>query len=73
MNEPSQQNIKILSLFVAAACANVEESDILFIVSFAISFFLPRYGHGYELFCVASSPDGSLLASACKVCISSVS
>ncbi|XP_078357797.1 elongator complex protein 2-like isoform X6 [Oculina patagonica] len=24
------------------------------------------YGHGYEIFCVASSPDGSLLASACK-------
>ncbi|XP_073239641.1 elongator complex protein 2-like [Porites lutea] len=24
------------------------------------------YGHGYEIFCVASSPDGKLLASACK-------
>ena len=50
----------------------MEESDIFFIVSFALSIFLPRYGHGYELFSVASSPDGSLLASACKVCISSV-
>ena len=50
-------------------------SDISCIVSFALSiclfvFFLHRYGHGYEIFCVASSPDGSLLASACKVCIS---
>ena len=25
------------------------------------------YGHGNELFTIASSPDGSLLASACKV------
>ncbi|KAJ7377041.1 Elongator subunit elp2 [Desmophyllum pertusum] len=25
-----------------------------------------KYGHGYEIFCVAASPDGSLLASACK-------
>lgn len=24
------------------------------------------YGHGYEVFCMASSPDGTLLASACK-------
>ena len=24
------------------------------------------YGHGYELFCVAASPDGKLVASACK-------
>ncbi|XP_047504367.1 elongator complex protein 2 isoform X1 [Pieris napi] len=24
------------------------------------------YGHGYEVYCVAGSPDGSLLASACK-------
>jgi len=24
------------------------------------------YGHGYELFCVASSPDSNLVASACK-------
>ena len=24
------------------------------------------YGHGYELFCVAASPDGRLVASACK-------
>jgi len=24
------------------------------------------YGHGYEIFCVASTPDGTLLASACK-------
>jgi len=24
------------------------------------------YGHGYEIFCVASTPDGALLASACK-------
>ncbi|XP_032234030.2 elongator complex protein 2 [Nematostella vectensis] len=24
------------------------------------------YGHGYEIFCVASSPDGSLLATSCK-------
>ena len=62
----------VLRLRVAAARANVEESDIFFIVSFALSIFLPRYGHGYELFSVASSPDGSLLASACKVCISSV-
>ena len=37
---------------------------------FVVVFFLHRYGHGYEIFCVASSPDGSLLASACKVCIS---
>ena len=37
---------------------------------FVFFFFLHRYGHGYEIFCVASSPDGSLLASACKVCIS---
>ena len=53
-----------------STCANVEGSSILLIVSFAR--FLHRYGHGYEIFCVASSPDGSLLASACKVCISSV-
>ena len=25
------------------------------------------YGHGYEVFCVASSPDGKYIASACKV------
>lgn len=24
------------------------------------------YGHGYEVFALAASPDGSLLASACK-------
>ena len=30
--------------------------------------FLCRYGHGFEIFCEAASPDGSLLASACKVC-----
>ena len=24
------------------------------------------YGHGYELFCVAASPDSGLVASACK-------
>ena len=64
----------VLRLPVAAARANVEEGDILFIVSFFLffGFFLHRYGHGYEIFCVAASPDGSLLASACKVCISSV-
>lgn len=49
----------------------MEVSDILLIVSFAI-FVLFRYGHGYEIFCVASNPDGSLLASACKVRVSSV-
>ena len=41
-------------------------------ISFTCSLFpfrLYRYGHGYEIFCVASSPDGKLLASACKVCI----
>lgn len=25
------------------------------------------YGHGYEVFCVASSPDGKYIASTCKV------
>ena len=46
---------------------------VIFCLSFRLSFpFLHRYGHGYELFCVASNPDGSLLASACKVCISCV-
>ena len=25
------------------------------------------YGHSYELFCIASSPDGKLVASACIV------
>ena len=25
------------------------------------------YGHGYEVFCVASSPDGKYVASTCKV------
>lgn len=27
------------------------------------------YGHGYEVFCVASSPDGKYVASACKVTV----
>jgi len=31
------------------------------------------YGHGNELFALASSPDGSLLASACKVTAATVS
>ena len=29
--------------------------------------FYSSYGHSYELYCVASSPDGKLVASACKV------
>ena len=28
------------------------------------------YGHGYEIFSLASDPQGKILASACKVCVS---
>ena len=32
-----------------------------------VCMYLYRYGHGYELYCVSASPDGKLIASACKV------
>ena len=36
-------------------------------VFYAQSMFLSRYGHGYELYAVAASPQGNLIASTCKV------
>ena len=36
-------------------------------VAFFVNILYYRYGHGYELYCVAGSPDGKMVASACKV------